>query len=75
MALKCTQVPSASVVCILFVKRLMREGRSDRPFSHCGGHPFGIAASDVADREHVWQTGFEEVGHPGKWPMRGCQIL
>ena len=75
MALISTQVPSAIVVFILFVKRLMHEGHSDRPLAHCGGDPFDIAAPDVADREHAGLTGFEEMGSPGERPMRGRQIL
>ena len=60
---------------ILFVKRLMHEGHSDRSLAHCGGDPFDIAAPDVADREHAGQTGFEEMGGSGERPMRGRQIL
>ena len=75
MALICAQVPSAIVVIILFVKRLMYEGHRDRPLAHGGGDPFDIAAPDVADREHAGQTGFEEMGSPGERPMRGRQIL
>ena len=66
---------SVIVVFILFVKRLMHEGHSDRPLAHCGGDPFDIAAPDVADREHAGQTGFEEMGSSGERPMRGRQIL
>ena len=75
MALICAQVPSAIVVIILFVKRLMYEGHHDRPLAHCGGDPFDIAAPDIADREHAGQTGFEVMGSPGERPMRGRQIL
>ena len=75
MALICAQVPSAIVVINLFVKRLVYEGHRDGSLAHCGGDPFDITGPDVADREDSGQTGFEEMGSPGEWPMRGRQIL
>src|SRR6267143_6957444 len=53
----------------------MNQSHGDGPFSHRGRNALQVAAPDVTDREHAGQSRLEQVGHPGKRPVRGGQIL
>src|SRR5437867_1110742 len=60
---------------LLLGQHLMDEGNRDRALAHCRRDACGIAAPDVADREHSGQTRFEKMGRRGECPACGSQIV
>src|SRR5262245_15676921 len=46
----------------------------DRSFSHRRCHAFDVAASHIADSEHAWKRGLEQVRWSLKWPFGSCQV-
>src|SRR6266404_2220665 len=64
-----------SHVSPLFCEHLMHERHSNRTFPDGGRYSFQIPATNISDREHTWQTGFEEVWRARKRPLGVRQIF
>jgi hypothetical protein len=53
----------------------MDERNRDRPLAHCRRHPLDVAGTDVADREHPWQAGLEQVRIAPERPVGGGEVV
>ena len=58
-----------------FVQHFVYEGDRNRSFAYSRRNALYTAATNIADREHTRQTGFQQIWRANERPTRGVQIV